>query len=195
MSQRLRLDSILVSIILSLLLTACRQKGPEPSPARDTVARSAETTSVHAPLDTQAATTPIDTLPHAVTGAAPQLTRQTRAELVSDVGRFIAVIDSGDQETFWKMLAQRSRRQIDRGELAPKEEVWSAARQTLGDIQSRRISIIGGTQDSVALLVEGLRNIDSERIADPVIIHLLREDGSWKVMYPGLLYPMHHLRR
>jgi hypothetical protein len=93
------------------------------------------------------------------------------------------------------MLAERSHNLIERDRLTTADDVWKTARQTLGDIQNRRITFIGGTRDSASLLVEGLRLVDSERVADPVIVHMLREGGAWKVMYPGLLYPQHHLLR
>jgi hypothetical protein len=115
--------------------------------------------------------------------------------VVADVGRFIAVIDSGNQDRFWEMLSARSIGQIDRGELAARDTIWSAARATLGDIRNRHISVLGGSPDSVALLIEGLRLIDSQRVADPVIVHLLRENGRWKIMYPGLIYPQHDKRK
>ncbi|MEO8272299.1 MAG: hypothetical protein ABI557_21505, partial [Aureliella sp.] len=74
-------------------------------------------------------------------------------------------------------------------------DIWKGALETLGNIDNRRVRVIGGTRDSAALLIEGLRLIDSERVDDPIVVQLLREDGHWKVMYPGLLYPKHYLRR
>jgi hypothetical protein len=138
-----------------------------------------------------------DTLQPATTGAIRQqaLSPEIRAQLIRGAGQFIRVIDSGNQDAFWGMLAERSHNLIERDRLTTADDVWKTARQTLGDIQDRRISVIGGTRDSASLLVEGLRLIDSERVADPVIVHMLREGGAWKVMYPGLLYPQHHLRK
>jgi hypothetical protein len=111
------------------------------------------------------------------------------------VQRFITAIDSSDSDLFWRSLSERSMVQIDRGQLGSRDDIWSSAQQTLGDIENRRITVIGGRTDSVALRIDGMRLIDSVRENDPIIIHLLREQGDWKVMYPGLLYPQHHLRR
>jgi hypothetical protein len=128
-------------------------------------------------------------------GASGSTQGWKRTELVQGVQRFITAIDSGGRDMFWSSLSERSTRQIDRGQLGPRDEIWNAARQTLGNIEKRRITVIGGSPDSVALRIDGLRLIDSIRQEDPIIIHVLHEKGDWKVMYPGLLYPMHHLRK
>ncbi len=84
---------------------------------------------------------------------------------------------------------------IDQGRLGSRDKIWAAARTTLGDIEERKITVIGGSRDSVALRIDGRRLIDGRREDDPIIIHLLREGSAWKVMYPGLLYPEHDLRK
>lgn len=118
-----------------------------------------------------------------------------RTELVEGVQRFITAIDSNNRELFWSSLSKRSLNMADRAGIATRDEIWSTARQTLADIENRRITVIGGRADSVALRIDGLRLIDSVRENDPIIIHLLREQDTWKVMYPGLLYPGHHMRK
>jgi hypothetical protein len=153
-----------------------------------------------------AAPAPIDsaTTGGAVTGGTPgtptpgaQGSSQgwKRSELVQGVQAFITAIDSNDQAKFWRSLSRRSMGWIEKGELGSKQEIWSAARETLGDIRDRHITVIGGSPDSVALQVDGLRMIDGARQSDPIIIDLLREGSEWKVMYPGLMYPQHHLMK
>lgn len=193
--------AVTFTILLSLALSACGGNRPGEEPRGG----AADTATVPSPPaaapDTGTATT--DTLSGTTvpdgpgpgpgaTGAGPGW---NRTELVQGMQRFITAIDSGDREMFWNSLSERSLRQIQKEGAGSRDEVWSTARQTLGDIQNRRITVIGGTADSVALLIDGLRMIDSSRQNDPVIVHLLHERGDWKVMYPGLLYPAHHLRK
>ncbi|HVZ39383.1 MAG TPA: hypothetical protein VHI13_08910 [Candidatus Kapabacteria bacterium] len=128
--------------------------------------------------------------PHAETGPA-----WNRAELVSGVQQFVTAIDSNNQTAFWHSLSRRSIRLIDGGHLASHDQIWKDARETLSDIRERRITVIGGSRDSVALQIDGKRLIDGERESDPIIIQLLREQNQWKVVYPGLLYPEHDLRK
>ncbi|MBS1911675.1 MAG: hypothetical protein JST22_06800 [Bacteroidetes bacterium] len=128
--------------------------------------------------------------PHAQTGPA-----WNRAELVNGVQQFVTAIDSNNQAAFWLSLSRRSLRLIDGGHLASRDQIWKDARETLSDIRDRHITVIGGSRDSVALQIDGKRLIDGERESDPIIIQLLREQNQWKVVYPGLLYPEHDLRK
>jgi len=194
---------ILLALAFAVAINACRLEKPGPEPVADDTASqppatpadtSASPMGTGEPFDTSASGTTIGTPGSgAVTGEGSQ--GWNRAELIQGVQHFIAAIDSTDSEMFWHSLSERSLTQIDRGHLGSRDEVWTTARQTLGDIENRRITVIGGRTDSVALRIDGLRLIDSVRENDPIIIHLLRERGGWKVMYPGLLYPQHHLRR
>ncbi len=193
--------ALTVTLFLSLALSACGGNRPAEEPGGG----SADTATVPSPApalpDTGTAAT--DTLGGATVpdgsgpgpGAPGTGPGWNRTELVQGMQRFITAIDSGDREKFWNSLSERSLRQIEKGGAGSRDEIWSTARQTLGDIQNRRITVIGGTSDSVALLIDGLRMIDSSRQSDPVIVHLLHERDDWKVMYPGLLYPTHHLRK
>jgi len=190
---------ILLLSIAALLLPACNRERPEQTPEPSTpdtaAATGPDTITTPAPPDTPVTTgapAPVPSGQMPVTGTGPAQGWK-RAELLDGVQQFITAIDSGDQAKFWSSLSRRSMGWIDKGELGPKQEIWTAARETLGDIKSRRITVLGGTADSVALQIDGMRMIDGARQSDPVIIELLREEGEWKVMYPGLLYPQHHL--
>lgn len=198
---------LLSSLALTSLAAGCRTDvREEPPPATDTLqAPAAETPAAPSTPDTSSLT---DTATGGVsidTGGTRPTTGDARpasngpgwnrAELVKGVQGFVTAIDSNNQSQFWGSLSARSMEMVDRSRLTTREEVWKAARETLGDIENRRITVIGGSRDSVSLRIEGLRMIDGVREDDPVIIHLLREGGAWKVMYPGLLYPQHHLRR
>jgi hypothetical protein len=198
--------ALLAAIAVATSITGCRSDRPEEARTADTAAVPAPTPttpdeSTYTDSDSVASldTVPMDepTAPGlpATNGSPGSGPAWKRTELVKGVQEFVTAIDSNNQEQFWGSLSKRSIRWIDDGKLAPRAEIWSAARQTLGDIENRRITVIGGTRDSVALKIEGLRMIDNVREDDPVIIHLLREEGAWKVMYPGLLYPKGHLRR
>lgn len=141
--------------------------------------------------------------PHAVTGVPSNSSAPSthlspgwnRAELVEGTRAFVDAIDSGREQQFWGSLSKRSARMIDQGRLGTRDRIWAAARATLGDIEERKITVIGGSRDSVALRIDGRRMIDGRREDDPIIIHLLREGRGWKIMYPGLLYPEHDLRK
>ncbi|MDB5034605.1 MAG: hypothetical protein JWQ98_1846 [Chlorobi bacterium] len=192
-------------LIAAALLPACRAKGPD-VPAtfhRDTAAPVTQST----PLPDSGITSPapgsgIDTSA-AVTGETPGTAPAgaglspgwKRAELVEGVRSFVGAIDSGNERQFWGSLSGRSRSMVDGGGLGPRSEIWENAKATLADIRNRKITVVGGTADSVALRIDGERLVDGVRENDPVIIGLLREKGDWKVMYPGLMYPEHHLRR
>lgn len=194
-------------LALAIITGGCRSDIPENNaPTADTLAAPAAETTAHAPAtstplatDTGSGIATIDT-----SGVRPSSADArpsgigpgwNRAELVQGVQGFVSAIDSNNQTQFWSSLSARSMELIDRSKLASREEVWKAARETLADIENRRITVVGGNRDSVSLKIEGLRMIDGVREEDPIIIHLLREKGAWKVMYPGLLYPLHDRRR
>ncbi len=111
------------------------------------------------------------------------------------MGTFVSAIDSGNQAAFWRSISSRSLALVERERLATREQVWRAAQASLADIQNRRITVVGGSRDSVALRIDGLRLVDGAREDDPILIHMRREAGAWKVDYPGLQYPMHDLRK
>lgn len=190
----------ILPLILACTFTACGPDGQEPGQGPDTAA----VMPTPAPADTAVSSaipaSPSDTTVTDGTitpgpGAPGSTPSWNRTELVEGVQRFITAIDSNNKDQFWSSLSQRSLNMADRGGIATRDEIWSTARQTLADIENRRITVIGGRTDSVALRIDGLRLIDSVREDDPIIIHLLREENAWKVMYPGLLYPRHHLRK
>ncbi len=203
MTNRARIvqRACIAAIAIALTQNACRTDTPVPEPDAGHSGKGIPAAdSQSPPLDT--ATMPDSTgaiSASGVPGPGPGATESTsgwkRTELVQGMQRFITAIDSGDREMFWSALSERSLSRIGKGQLGTREEIWTAARQTLGDIEDRRITVIGGSHDSVALRIDGRRLIDSMREEDPIIVHLLREHNIWKVMYPGLLYPMHHLRK
>lgn len=182
----------------------CADRTPEP-PARsgDSTRQPAQPApTMQTPPAAQSDDT-ASTAPHAVTGGPSRQSAPSthlspgwnRAELVEGTRAFVDAIDSGHEEQFWGSLSKRSTRLIDQGKLGSRDKIWAAARTTLGDIEERKITVIGGSRDSVALRVDGRRMIDGQREDDPIIIHLLREGRDWKIMYPGLLYPEHDLRK
>jgi hypothetical protein len=205
-SMRTLAISLPALALAAVVLSGCRPDRPEQSPAterpatqpaqvRTDTATAAAAHDTVATADTFALEQPGVSPGPAGNGRARRAPAWNRSELVKGVQGFVTAIDSNNQELFWGSLSRRSIGMIDGGKLAPRADVWNAARQTLGDIQNRRITVVGGSRDSVALKIEGLRLVDGVREDDPVIIHLLHEGTEWKVMYPGLLYPGHHLQR
>jgi hypothetical protein len=201
-SMRLLPLALLTALVLATITNSgCRTNRPEQAPSDTTAANApAPDSGPQMPPDLASDTiTHTDSAPPSVPPAAPGPAGNgpawKRAELVEGVQEFVTAIDSNNESRFWGSLSRRSLTWIDEGKLASRAEIWKAARQTLADIENRRITVIGGSRDSVALKIEGMRLVDGARENDPVIIHLLREQGQWRVMYPGLLYPMHHLQR
>lgn len=188
----------MLAVAAPFLGSACRTDAPETARPIDSSTQAPSSSLTPDTMATVDSAILVDTGTVGITGAPPAPGGVDhgwkRSELVAGVRSFINAIDSNDQELFWRSIATRSIQQIERGQLgASREEVWTAARQTLGDIQDRRITVIGGSRDSVALQIDGLRLIDSVRTNSPIIVHLLLEKNVWKVMYPGLLYPKNHL--
>lgn len=205
--------SIAAALAAVIGIASCsdRKPGPAVVPHMDTGAAPASHSDTSPPQAGAQAGSQIDT-----TSAAPQTGMQSgaqtsggdehhaaaqtgpawnRAELVTGVQSFVTAIDSNNQKAFWGSLSARSLRMIDHDRLASRDQIWKDARETLSDIQNRRITVIGGSRDSVALRIDGKRLIEGERENDPIIIQLLREQRQWKVVYPGLLYPEHDLRK
>lgn len=221
MNIRARRHAVVQTALLAIVtgMSACSESAPhrEPAPApgqpgpyqpvplppavSDTAAHRADT--AQAPATGQSSSPGAS--PGASRGSAPvahtpghQTPRGpgwNRTELVAGVQSFVAAIDSNNQNAFWGSISSRSIRMIEQGLPASRDQVWNAARTTLSDIRNRRVMVIGGSRDSVALRIEGERMIDGVRENDPVVISLLRERGAWKVLYPGLQYPLHDLRK
>jgi hypothetical protein len=200
------LRALLPLLSFSLLLSSCRPDAAEAphEPAaggvRDSVPPPAvDTTTVSA--DSAAVTGPADERPVVGTSRrAALIPARIRRELVDSVSRFIGSIDGGDETRFWGMIAERSRRFVGTPSGGTREEIWKAAQETLGNLGRPAIRFVGGTRDSVSLLVSRIsyQRVDSlttDTLDDPVIIHFVREDGGWKAIYPGLLYPEHALQR
>lgn len=118
-----------------------------------------------------------------------------RDDLVRDVSTFLNAIERNDSAVFISSLSRRTRRMIAADSSITEGRIWEGARNTIGTIEDRQITLIGGRNDSVALRIEGKRTVDGVVTTDPVEIDLLREGGKWKVAYPGLHYPMSHQRR
>lgn len=98
------------------------------------------------------------------------------------------------------MISDRSLRDVGTESGGTREQIWDAARETLTKIDRPTIRFIGGTNDSVSLIVsrttyEKIDSVRTDTLEDPVIIHFLREEGAWKAIYPGLLYPERDRRR
>ncbi len=172
---------------LALTLVSCRNDSVEQTP------RLAPRGATEAPAAAPA--TPGDS---GVTGApvagVPQSApRWTEREVVGQVEGFLSTIKRGDRDAFMSKLSRRSKGVLS--DLHATDEVWGVAVDAFDDIGHRKISVIGGSADSVATLISGERTVEGEETSDPVIMSLLREDGDWKVMYPGLLYPSNHLKR
>lgn len=201
--------SLLAAFIALAGIASCAEKksGPAAVPRMDSgAAAPRQTITSYSDTSAGGSGARADTTSAPATGAngiattTPHVQAETgpawnRAELVSGVQQFVTAIDSNNQTAFWHSLSRRSLRLIDGGQLASHDQIWKDARETLSDIRERRITVIGGSRDSVALQIDGKRLIDGERESDPIIIQLLREQNQWKVVYPGLLYPEHDLRK
>lgn len=193
-----RLFTLLV--LLCALVASCRDETPQKDPKGDSAVGPSSTETTPTPDtattsgDTAVAGVPEAEGPHAITSStgAPAWSKR---ELVDGVGRFMRSIDSNDRSAFFASLSSRSKAMMASDRTITEDRLWEGARATLGDIQNRRIEVVGGSRDSVALEITGKRMVDGQRVDDPVVIQLLRESGSWKVMYPGLLYPGHILHR
>lgn len=141
------------------------------------------------------AATPPDTQASVGTPGAPipAPPAWTHEQLESRVRGFLSAIHNGDETAFRGMLSSRSTRHIQ--EFNAQREIWTVASDALGTIDGLRLRVLGGSRDSVALLIRGQRVVEGDTTAEPLIISLLREEREWKVMYPGLQYPEGHLRR
>lgn len=180
-----RVGRINFAFLLPILLavSACRSERPE-HPA-ETV-RHDSASAIGSP------STHPDSI---VTGVRPPVPPPawTAPEMVGHVEQFLSTIHKGDRTTFAAMLSERSRKTLS--DLHASDEIWGIATDALGSIQHQQISVIGGSRDSVALLIRGERKVEGEETNDPIVMSLLHEEGAWKVMYPGLQYPNNHLKR
>lgn len=118
-----------------------------------------------------------------------------RSELVRDLRAFLVAIEENDRTAFIQSLSQQTSDWIASDPSVTMDRVWEGARNTLGAIAERRITVVGGSGDSVAIRIDGVRTVDGEVTRDPVIVDLFRERNGWKVSYPGLHYPMEHNQR
>lgn len=118
-----------------------------------------------------------------------------REDLVRDVSTFLDAIERNDSAAFISSLSRRTRAMIAADSSITEGRVWEGARNTIGTIRNRKVTLLGGRNDSVALRIEGKRSVDGVETTDPVDIDLLREGGKWRVAYPGLHYPTGHLHR
>lgn len=118
-----------------------------------------------------------------------------REDLVRDVSTFLNAIEQNDSAAFMASLSRRTRAMIEFDSSITAARIWNGARNTIGAIKGRKITLLGGRLDSVALRIEGTRIVDGVATGDPVEIDLLRERGQWRVAYPGLHYPQGHMIR
>jgi hypothetical protein len=183
-SARAGRASVVLFAPILLTLHACRNDHPE-HPASLTHPDSGAPSVAHG-SGTAAS-------PHGVPGPGHSAPAWTDREVIGNVNQFLGTIEHKDRAAFMAMLSDRSLHQLN--DFHATEEIWGIATDALGDIRHRQISVIGGTRDSVALMIRGERTVEGEETDDPIVMNLLRENGSWKVMYPGLLYPNNHLKR
>ena len=191
-------------LMIGLLLGGCRNDPAEES-ARPGVTDSGAGT--HAQASSGDSTIGIDSggkmtaLPGATTGAEGVPTAPAiRVALVDSVRAFMSAVESGRKDRFWEMLSARSMEAAGTESGGTREEIWDAARETLGGLGHTQIRFIGGTADSVSLIVsrttyQRVDSLETDTLEDPVIIHFLRERGAWKAIYPGLLYPERERRK
>jgi hypothetical protein len=146
-------------------------------------------------------TAAVTTMPGATTGAPVVATAPaTRVALVDSARKVMAAVATGRKDRFWEMLSTRSLEAVGTESGGTRDEIWDAARETLGGLDHPRVKFIGGTTDSVSLIISRtsyvkVDSLETDTIEDPVIIHFLRERGTWKAIYPGLIYPEHDRRR
>lgn len=115
------------------------------------------------------------------TGASAPPTE--REQVTGALGDFFTTISSGTEAELKGRLSARSLELLR--SMNAESEVWPIAREALGSIRDRRLQFIGGTPDSAALLVTGVRAFNDTLLPAAIILSVLREDGVWKIMYPG----------
>jgi len=193
-------DTLLfVTTLVSLVAYGCAPEEPSSGSGSDTSgARTGVTTSL--PADTAPAgfarldDRSIDST-NLVGTPLPAPGAWKRSELVAGVAIFMNAIANDDRPSFFASLSHRTKLLMSSDSSITEQRVWDAARTTLGRIENRRITVVGGSADSVALRIDGTRTVDDVQTSEPVLVDLLREGTTWKVSYPGLHYPEGHLRR
>lgn len=181
--------------LLALIFSAC---GPE----RVEIETGASSDTLVDQRPRSTAPPPIDHGDTGGSGAAERPAHRPLAEasrpLVDSAVRFIEAIGSGDSARFFDMLSARSQASLGTPDGGTRSEVWSAARATLKDLRRPQLSIAGGTNDSIAVLIKRNRAASAGRSFDDpgeqVVLHWVREADGWKAIYPGLSYPEAHLR-
>jgi hypothetical protein len=182
------------ALIATFALAACTADAPEGAPPRDTSSHlSKDTESVRMP-----GAVPGDSVADRPTSvwttpsSDPSLSRD-RQEVLETMQSFFESIERGNEAQFHRMLSARSAKYLE--ELQAQGEIWDVARQSIGAIDNRKVSIVGGTRDSVALLVRDSTKGEPDSTSTDRIIITLREGGRWKIMYPGAINPNEHLIR
>jgi hypothetical protein len=176
-----------IIVALAVWTTGCRDDDPgrsepqaapsgAPSPdagtpaSRDTLA-SSSSTAEPAPSSGRGPTPG---------GAVPQ---SEQSAATNALNGFFATIDAGNEAQFRSSLAGRSVELLR--SLRAEDEIWPIAREALGALEARRMTVLGGRADSVALLVTGQRREADSTVTEQFVLSLLRENEAWKVMYPG----------
>jgi hypothetical protein len=175
--------ALLLPIGLFIGVGGCRAEAPERPPQR--------------PAEGPSPTVTVDTsgpsfADSAVTGVqAPDHGQRERIDRTART--FLSAIETGDERTFGHMLSMRSRNFIK--DIDATREIFAVAQDALGSVRGRSLTLLGGTPDSVALLLRGRRVDVADTAEEELILILLREKDEWKLMYPGLLRPRSHLLR
>lgn len=103
---------------------------------------------------------------------------------------FAAAARSGDAETVWSMLSERSRAMLDErakevaARAAPGVLPQSGRDLVLGDLAPRAariasVTVLRESRDAAVLTVQ-LEGAGAEEVA------MVREDGRWRVVLPGV---------
>jgi hypothetical protein len=175
-------------LLLVLVIDGCRRERPEQVPRPDSTSTSSAdpAPSATTPLDTPRAQAPPSAAPSYWTGGtqAPEPTvEKDRREVLSTLDGFFTTISGGSEREFRSRLSTRSIEFLKTYD--PDGSVWAIAKEALGTLGNRRTEFLGGRPDSAAVLVSGARAGGDTAMPGAIILSVLRENGEWKVMYPG----------
>jgi hypothetical protein len=178
-----------------LLLPSCRDEAPQSAPRDTTAARPTPASPESTVRLDSAAHGASDTASRAGasrwTAPPTPAVQREQAAVLDAVNRFFGTIDAGDAERFRGMLSARSLDVL--ASMEAEKAALPIAREALGSIRDRRLRFLGGTADSVALLLSGNRTEADSVVREDLIVSLLRENGTWKIMYPGVQHLDEHV--
>jgi hypothetical protein len=173
--------------IATVVLIGCRPDTPEVAPPGDTVPAAPAPVATETPTvtDTARRQNPDGGSGYWTAGPSTQESalEKEKREVLATLGTFFTTVETGSEEQFKRQLAARSLELLKAYDA--ESSVWPIAKEALGSLGNRRIRFLGGVPDSAALLVSGERTTGDTALPGAIVLSVLRENGEWKVMYPG----------